>query len=84
MDATFFSSIKKYKKSNAISFESVPLDIKIDVFSVKKEHTFSGFPHILIQFISMPTLQDDAFFDLRQVKSKPHEISKFLPQASGS
>ena len=46
MDAKLFSSIKKYKKSNAISFESVPLDIKIDVFSVKKEHTFSGFPHI--------------------------------------
>ena len=50
MDATFFSSIKKYKKSNAISFESVPLDIKIDVFSVKKEHTFSGFPHIAIEY----------------------------------
>ena len=48
MDAKFFSSIKKYKKSNAISFESVPLDIKIDVFSVKKEHTFSGFPHMSI------------------------------------
>ena len=50
MDAKMFSSIKKsrkkYKKSNAISFESVPLDTKIDVFSVKKEHTFSGFPHI--------------------------------------
>ena len=46
MDAKFFSSIKKCKKSNAISFKSVPLDIKIDVFSVKKEHTFSGFPHI--------------------------------------
>ena len=46
MDAKFFSSIKKYKKSNTIGFESVPLDIKIDVFSVKKEHTFSGFPHI--------------------------------------
>ena len=47
MDAKFFSSIKKYKKSNAISFESVPLDIKIDVFSViKKEHTFFGFPHM--------------------------------------
>ena len=46
MVAKFFSLIKKYKKSNAISFESVLLDIKIDVFSVKKEHTFSGFPHI--------------------------------------
>ena len=46
MDAKIFSSIKKYKKSNAIRFESVPLNIKIDVFSVKKEHTFSGFPNI--------------------------------------
>ena len=35
MDATFFSSIKKYKKSNAISFESVPLNIKIDIFTSK-------------------------------------------------
>ena len=47
MDAKFFSSIKKYKKSNVISFESVPVDIKIDVFSVKKEHTFSEFLHML-------------------------------------
>ena len=46
MDAKFFSSMKKYKKSNAISFESVPLEIKIDVFSVKKKHNFSGFPHM--------------------------------------
>ena len=51
MDAKIFSSIKKYKKSNAIGFESVPLNIKIDVFSVKKEHTFSGFPHIHIVLI---------------------------------
>ena len=44
MDAKMFSSIKKsrkkYKKSNAISFESVPLDTKIDVFSVKKRAYF--------------------------------------------
>ena len=46
MNAKIFSSIRKYKKSNAIRFESVPLNIKIDVFSVKKEYTFSGFPHI--------------------------------------
>ena len=46
MDAKFFSSIKKYKKSNALSFVSVPLDIKIYVFSVKKELTFFGFPHM--------------------------------------
>ena len=45
MDAKIFSSIKKYEKSNAIGFKSVPLNIKIGVFLVKKEHTFSGFPH---------------------------------------
>ena len=50
MDANIFSSIKKHKKSNEIGFESVPLNIKIDVFSVKKEHTFSGFPHISCKF----------------------------------
>ena len=49
MDTKFFSSIKKYKKSNTIRFESVPLDIKIDVFLVKKEHTFFGFPHVYCQ-----------------------------------
>ena len=47
MNAKFFSSIKKYTNSNAIGSECVPLNIKIDVFLVKKEHTFSGFPHIL-------------------------------------
>ena len=36
-----FSLIKKHKKSNAIGFENVPLNIKIVVFLVKKEHTFS-------------------------------------------
>ena len=46
IDAKIFSSMKKHKESNAIGFESVPLNIKIDVFSVKKEHTFSGLPHI--------------------------------------
>ena len=46
MDAKIFSSIKKYKKSNAIGFESVPLNIKIGSFGTKKEHTFFGFPHI--------------------------------------
>ena len=46
MDTKIFSSIKKHKKSNAIGFESVPLNIKIGVFLVEKEHTFSGFPHI--------------------------------------
>ena len=46
MDGTYFLSIKKYKKSNTIGFESVPLNIKNGVFEVKKEHTFSGFPHI--------------------------------------
>ena len=46
MDAKIFSLIKKYKKSNTIGFESVPLIIKIGVFLVKKEHNFSGFPHI--------------------------------------
>ena len=40
-----FLSIKKYKKSNTIGFESVPLNIKIGVFEVKIEHFFSGFPH---------------------------------------
>ena len=45
MDGKIFSSIKKHKKSNAIGFESVPLNIKIDVFLVKVEHTFSRFPH---------------------------------------
>ena len=50
MDAKFFSSIKKYKKSNTIGFESVPLNIKIDLFGTKKEHTFFGFPHIFIRF----------------------------------
>ena len=48
MDAKFFSSIKKDKKSNTIGFESVPLNIKIGFFGTKKEHTFFGFPHILI------------------------------------
>ena len=49
MDAKFFFfSIKMNKKSNAISFECVPLDIKIDVFSAKKKHTFSEFPQILL------------------------------------
>ena len=46
MDAKFFSSIKKYKKSNTIGFESVPLNIKIGFFGTKKEHTFFGVPHI--------------------------------------
>ena len=46
-DATFFSLMKKYKKSEANGFESVLLNIKIDVFLVKKEHTFPGFPYIL-------------------------------------
>ena len=47
MDAKFFSSIKKYKKSNTIiDFESVPLNIKIGFFGTYKEHTFFGFPHI--------------------------------------
>ena len=41
-----FSSIKKYKRSNTIGFESVPLNIKIGVFVFEKEHTFSGFSHI--------------------------------------
>ena len=45
MDAKFFSSIKKYKKSNTISLESVPLNIKIVFFGTYKEHTFFGFPH---------------------------------------
>ena len=40
MDAKFFSSIKKYKKSNAIGFESVPLNIKIGVFVFKKRAFF--------------------------------------------
>ena len=43
MDAKFFSSIKKYKKSNAISFENVPLDIKIDIFPSKKSILFPDF-----------------------------------------
>ena len=47
MDAKFFSSIKKYKKSNMVGFESVPLNIKIGFFETYKEHTFFGFPHIL-------------------------------------
>ena len=46
MDAKFFSSIKKYKKSNKIGFESVPLIIKIGFFGTYKEHTFFGFPHM--------------------------------------
>ena len=46
MDAKIFSSIKKHKKSNVIGFESVHLNIKIGVFSVEKEHTFSGFPYM--------------------------------------
>ena len=46
MDAKFFSSIKKYKKSNTIGFEIVPLNIKIGFVGTKKEHTFFGFPHI--------------------------------------
>ena len=50
MDAKFFSSIKKYKKSNTIGFESVPLNIKICFFGTKKEHTFSEFPHMAISF----------------------------------
>ena len=48
MNAKFFSSIKKYTNSNAIGSECVPLNIKIDVFLVKKEHTFSVFLHIYI------------------------------------
>ena len=43
MDAKVFSLIKKDKKSNTISFKSVPLNIKIGGFLVKKEHTFFGF-----------------------------------------
>ena len=46
MDAKFFSSIKKYEKSNTIGFERVPLNIKIVFFGTKKEHTFFGFLHI--------------------------------------
>ena len=46
MDAKFFSSIKNYKESNTIGFESVPLNIKIAYFGTKKEHTFFGFPHM--------------------------------------
>ena len=46
MDAKFFSSIQKYKKSNTIGFESVPLNIEFGFFGTKKEHTFFGFPHI--------------------------------------
>ena len=42
----FFSSIKKYKKSNTIGCESVPLIIKIGFFGTKKEHTFFGFSDI--------------------------------------
>ena len=54
MDAKFFSSIRKYKKSNTIGFESMPLNIKIGVFLVKKEHNFFEFPHI--QYIKILTL----------------------------
>ena len=43
MDAKIFSSIKKYRESNAISFESVPLDIKIDIFPSKKSILFPDF-----------------------------------------
>ena len=40
MDAKFFSSIKKHKKSNAIGFESVPLNIKIVFFWNQKRAYF--------------------------------------------
>ena len=46
MDAKFFSSIKKHKKSNTIGFESVSLNIKIGIFLFKKEHIFFGFAYI--------------------------------------
>ena len=51
MEGTYFSSIKKYKKSNTIRFESVLLNIKIGVV-FKKEYTFSGFPHIYYIYLS--------------------------------
>ena len=50
--AHIFSLIKKYKKSDTIGFESVPLIIKIGVFVVKKEYTFSEFPHIIFSLRS--------------------------------
>ena len=53
MDAKFFSSIKKYKKSNTIGFDSVPLNIKIGFFGTYKEHTFFGFPHICIDITTV-------------------------------
>ena len=43
MDAKIFSLIKKYKKSNTIGLESVPLNIKIGAFLFKKGHTFPDF-----------------------------------------
>ena len=46
MDGTYFFFNKKNKKSNTIVFESVPLNIKISVFIVKKGHTFSGFRYM--------------------------------------
>ena len=40
MDGKIFSAIKKHNKSNGIGFVSVPLNIKIGVFLVKKELFF--------------------------------------------
>ena len=73
LHAKFLSSIKKYKKSNAISFESVPLDIKIDVFSVKKEHTFPGFPHVHCPVNDFPNL-DNSIVDSLSLPMKRIEV----------
>ena len=67
-----FSSVKKHKKSDAIGFESVPLNIKIGVFLVKKGHTFSGFPHI----VYLLNAKSDTFAFNSKEKTKKQKTTK--------
>ena len=82
--AHIFSSIKKYKKSTTIGFESVPLNIKISVLVFKKEHTFSGFPHISLNesINGRSFLQPETNYDLPKTVAIRFNIVKHRPENS--